>query len=443
MVEEKLDTYTYFMRPEPRDNLGPIRVIHDDFLNRKIKVRDVSIGMTRNAKQENRKTFQAYLEPFPHIRIATAKPLQGWYKGLHEPKNVRNRPCYTEALLTEPYGGSCSVGCTFCYINSGFRGYRGTGLVTVPLNYGEQLKKQLSKMYRGSAAYFTSFTDPFLPLERWYHNSQKGAQACVDIGLPIFFLSRLKYPTWAINLLRKNKYSYAQKSINTPDPKDWKKLSPGALPLQDHFKDITRLKNAGIYVSIQVNPVLPGITTNKQIVKLFRMLAEAGADHVIVKFAEAGYSWASTMEKRFIAKFGERGRSFAKLFTDNIGGQRSIQEEYRLRAHAIYRREADKCGLTYSVCYEYKYERDSSGIIISKTGISLGPELTTSAQCHGQRVPVYTRKDLKKKFRPIKVCPPSGCLYCSEKNVGEPLCGDTLLGNAQALKLADFRRPIK
>lgn len=433
--------YDYFMRPEPRDNLGPIEVIDDELTGRKIKVREVSIGMTRNAADENRKKVLAYLEPYPHMRINTAKPLQGWYKAKHEPKGVRPRPCFTEALLTEPYGGWCAVGCAFCYVNSGFRGYRGTGLITVPVNYGEQLRKQLRNVRRGAAVYFSSFTDPFLPLEDWYHNTEEAAKACVEVGLPIFFLSRLKYPRWAINLLKKSKYSYAQKSINTPDPADWRKLSPGALSLEEHMKDITRLKRCGVYVSIQCNPIIPGVTSNAQVRELFKMLSDAGADHVIVKFVEAGYSWAPTMAERIRKRFGpERGAAFADLFQENIGGQRTIVEEYRLRAHRQYASYAKRFGLTYATCYEYRYERNEQGTIIDKTGVSIGREFTTSDQCHGHRVPMFTRSGPDEQFKELEECPPSGCLYCADENEGEPRCGDALAGEAKAIQLVDLKK---
>lgn len=438
------ENYKYFMRPEPRENLGPIRIEYDELTGRRIKVRDVVIGMTRNAKPENRKTVTAYLEPYPHTRIDKAKPLQGWYKSLHEPNGVRPRPCFTEAVLTEPYGGWCAVGCAFCYVNSGFRGYRGTGLITVPINYGEQVREQLRKTRRGAAVYFSSFTDPFLPLEDWYHNTQEASEACVEVGLPIFYLSRLRYPDWAVDLLRENTHSYAQKSINTSNARDWQLLSPNALSLEEHFEDIARLRKAGIYVSIQVNPIVPGVTSHSDIVTLFRRLSEAGANHVIVKFVEAGYSWAPTMVERMRKRFGEeRGGAFDALFTDNIGGQRAVQEKYRLDAHKIYSRYAAKFGLTYATCYEYKYERNFAGEIIDKTGVSIGREYTTADQCHGQAVPVYYRNDEEEQFKPLSACPPSGCLYCASENEGQPRCGDDLAGEAKALKLVDLKKPIR
>lgn len=432
--------YQYFMRPEPRDNLGPIYEINDPYLG-KVKARNIRIGMVRNAKEEDKKEVIAYLHPYPHTRIDKAKPLQGWYKGLHVDEGVRNRPCFTEAILTEPYGGWCAVGCVFCYVNSGFRGYRGTGLITVPLDYASQIREQLSKIQRGAAGYFTSFTDPFLPLEQYYHNTQKAAEEFVKVGLPIFFLSRLKYPLWAINLLRKNKHSYAQKSINTPDPETWRRLSPGAMSLDEHMKDIRRLKNAGIYVSIQCNPIVAGVVTHKDVIELFRMLKHAGADHVIVKFVEAGYSWAPSMVERMKKRFGQRGLDFEALFQENIGGQKTIIEEYRLEGHKLYSKEAARLGLTYATCYEYRKERDKDGKVINATGISIGREYTTADQCHGHRVPVYEKSG--DKFIPLDVCPPSGCLYCASENNGEPRCGDTVAGEARALRLVDLKLPME
>ena len=437
------ERYNYFMRPEPFEDLGPIRIIKDEWLGPKTKVREMQVGMTRNAAAENKKQVTVYLQPFPHIRIDKAKPLQGWYKSLYEPPGVRNRPCFTDAILTEPYGGYCAVGCSFCYINSGVRGYRGTGLMTVPLNYGDQLKAQIAKMNRSAAGYFSSFTDPFTPLENYYHNTQQGAEAFVEQGLPVFFLSRLPYPKWAVEILKQNKYSYAQKSINTPSPEDWRLLSPGALSLQGHLEEIAMLRRNKIYVSIQCNPILPGITTHRQVCELFDKLKKAGANHVIVKFVEAGYSWAPEMVARNKKRFGlKRGTQFEKLFTQNIGGQKTVEEKYRLEGHRIYQAHATKLGLTYATCYEYRYESANAEGKVSKTGISIGREFTTADQCHGQRVPIFTRDSSDEMFREVEECPPSGCLYCAKENDGEARCGDELMGQAPALVFKDLKQPI-
>jgi DNA repair photolyase len=433
------DAYKFFMRPDPdmRDFLGPIEKVEDPLTGREMRRRPAKVAMIRNAPEDKMRETMVYLDPLPHIRLDKAKPLQGWYQPAQpESPRSRPRPCYTDAMLTEPYGGMCPVGCSFCYINAGFRGYRGTGLMTVPINYGEQVRAQLKRNKTGAAGYFSSFSDPFLALESFYHNTQGAAEAFDEVGLPVFFLSRLQYPGWALDLLQKNKYSYAQKSINTPDPEDWAKLSPGALPLLDHLDEIREMRRRGIYVSIQVNPIVPGIVNHDDVERLFEMLAEAGANHVIVKFVEAGFSWAPAMVERIAQRFGDnRAAGFRELFTQNIGGQKTVAEEYRLEGHRRYREKATKLGLTYSVCYEYR-------AVPGTAGVSIGREFMTSDQCHGQRVPMFSRLDTSVPFSEVELCPPSGCLTCSADNEGEPRCGNELLGSAKDMRTADYRQPV-
>lgn len=442
-MSDEQERYRYFMRPDPnqREFTSEPYQEADPLTGKEATVRLAKIGMVRNAKDVSKKEVRVYLAfngtpTTPHIRVTEAKPLQGWYQDKDNKKQgSRARPCFSEALLTEPYGGYCTVGCGFCYINSGVRGYRGSGLLTVPVDYGEQVRRQLSRFKTAAAGYFSSFVDPFLAVEGYYHNTQRAAEEFVRVGLPIFFLSRLHYPSWAIDLLRQNKYSYAQKSLNTGSDEDWERLSPGAPPLQEHIEELGNLRSLGIYTSVQVNPVIPGITDHDSIEVLFRRLAAVGNNHVIVKFVEAGYSWAGAMVERVRSRFGEeRAARFEKLFTQNqAGSQRSVAQEYRMEAHHRYRALATRLGMTYSVCYEYAR---------SETGWrSLGYELTTSEQCHGQRVPVFTREDTMHPFTEVGQCPPSGCLYC--EGPGAPAaCGSDRMGEARALRTPDFKQPV-
>lgn len=568
--------YRFFMRTDPdmRDILGPIETVDDPFLGRPMRTRQAKIAMMRGMKADRPVTV--YLDPTPHIRLDNAKPLLGWYGNAH-PKSPRERvrPCYSEAVLTEPYGGMCPVNCQFsllpgelietprgprpiediqegepvwgrskegscwaivtgrtnhwkdegyvelrlhdkrllrltadhpvysskrgawveagklsigeqlenlpslfsaktwsphptvesinrveggvqvydietttenfyhngilshnCYVNAGIRGYKGTGLMTVPLDYGGQVRKMLSKMRTATAGYWSSFTDPFQPLEDYYHNTQRSAEAFDELGLPVFFLSRRSYPGWAYDLLQRNKYSYMQKSVNVPDPDDWKKLSPGALSLMGHLDEIREARRRGIFVSIQVNPVIAGITTHEDVEQLFEMLAEAGANHVIVKFVEAGYAWAPAMVQRMTKAFGDnRAAAFRELFVQNIGGQKTIAEEYRMEGHRRYQKKATSLGLSYAVCFEFK-------AVPGTSGVSVGPEFMTSDQCHGRRVPMFTRLDTSVPFTEVEACPPSGCLTCSSDNGGAARCGNELLGAAKAMRTGDYREPV-
>jgi DNA repair photolyase len=431
---ETKEAYQHFMKNEPRRVLTPIEIDPETGF----RFQFWSIGMVRNAKEENRKRIKVFLDPSPHMLIEGSKPLQGWYKSKFEPKGVRPRPCCTDALLTSPFSGSCPVACRACYVDSGTRGYRSQGLTVVPNNYGEDVRRQLRKMQTAAAGYFSSFTEPFQELESIYHNTQNGAQAFVDEGLPVFFLSRMQYPGWAYDQIKKSPYSYAQMSINTSDVGDWRRLSPRALPLQGMLDQTRALHKAGIYVSIQVNPILAGITSNEQIHALIHKLAELGADHLIFKFVEISFSSKQSLIKIMKQTFGKRGDVFESLLTCNIGGQATIDESYRLNALDGFKRECAKAGVTMATCYEYAYKRDSSGRIVDRTGESVGLKYLTADQCHGHRVPLFTR--VNEHFQEVKECPPSGCLYCAEGSPGgEVPCGSEFYGSAPAWVLADLK----
>lgn len=431
------DAYRYFMRPDPnmREMLGPIERGFDEVTGREMRSRLAGVAMLRGS--DNLEERRIYLDPLPHIRQDAAKPLQGWYsnKSDRQARGKRERPCMTDALLTQPYGGHCNVNCGFCYIIAGGRGYRASSLVTVPIGYGAQVRKQLRSMNVGTAGYFSSFTDPFLPYEDWYHNTQEGAQAFTDAGLPVFFLSRLEYPGWAFDMLQKNKFSYMQKSINTPHQDDWERLSPAAAPLSLHFDQIREARRRGIYVSIQCNPIIAGIVTNEDIEHLIDLLAEAGANHVIFKFVEANHPWAAAMVGKMVKAFGDnRAAAFRELFVENSAGQqKTITEEYRREAHGRFMRKCQSVGMTSALCFEYTKK--------SGEWRSMGPEFLTADQCHGHRVPMHVRQG--EAFVPLGVCPPSGCLTCADTtDDGKGQCGSELLGQAKALRLPDLRKPF-
>lgn len=437
-AEAREQAYTFYMRNDPgsKELLGPIEVVDDPVTGREMRRRDARVAPIRGAKPESMRPMTVWLDPVPHIRLEKPKDLQGWYssKGDGAKPGQRERPCYTDAILTQPYGGWCSVGChSFCYVMAGHYGYRASGLTSVPIGYGDYVERTLRTMKIGQAGYFSSFTDPFMEIEDWYHNTQRGAEAFDRAGLPVFFLSRRAYPGWAFDLLTRNRYSYMQKSINTPDQDVWAMLSPGAASLDVHFEQIAEARRRGIYVSIQVNPVIPGLVNHEDIERLIELLAQAGANHVIVKFVESNHAWRRSMVDKMYTRFGaNRMGNFRELMSESQdGAQTTIQEDYRREGHERYSRAATRLGMTYATCYEYGRTADGKG------WRSIGGDYLTADQCHGHRVPTHI--SVGGTFQPLEVCPPSGCLTCADEHNG-PKCGSTLLGSAKALRLPDMRR---
>lgn len=387
----------------------------------------IPLAMLRGAEA---KPKPVYKKPMKHMVLDQSIPPRGWYKSKIESDRVRPRPCYSEALLTSPYLGYCPVGCSFCYINNGSRGYRATGLPTVDPDYPEKYHKQLKKMMVAGAGYMTSFSEAFHKLEDTYHITERLTAAFVEEGLPIFYCTRRLPMEFAVEALQVSPYSYCQFSINTSNPDDYRKLSPGSAKLDEMLKMIGRLSDLGVYTSIQCNPIHPGITSLEELKELVRILASVGTDHIIFKFVEQVMNARKVIVDRlFDRRFDpKKVEVFDKLFNQVIGGVYTIQQDVRIEWLEELLAETRLYGMTMSTCYEY-YENGLAGA-------NLAPYFTTSDQCHGRGVPIHYRPMAGEKFRPLPGCYRKGCLYCSE--YGTKSCRNEVLQEAKALEYKDL-----
>ena len=388
-----------------------------------------NLSMVRGGKG---KPFKVHLNPKRHIILDQNIPPRGWYKDKtpENIKRVRPRPCYTEATLTTPYGGYCPVGCNYCYVNNGTRGYRSTGLPTVDPNYPEKMAKRIKQLMVTGAFYITSFTEPFHPsLENKYHITQRLSDILVGEGLPFFYLSKRLPPDWAYDMLSHNPYSYMQWSINTANNDHWRRMAPGAPDLEDMYDAIYAMHDEGIYVSVQCNPIVAGITTLEDIVTLCEQVAEAGAQHIIFKFVEQVFNNRQVIIDRMNARKLPHVDTFNSLFSQTIGGVYTIQEDVRIEWLDVLLEETRKLGLTMSLCYEY-YDNGAAGG-------NLAPFYTTGDQCHGRGVPMYFRPEKGAPWEPLAGCYRKGCLYCQE--YGTHACRNEKLLEASALQYKDLR----
>ena len=345
-----------------------------------------------------------------------------------EPR-VRPRPCYTEALLTTPYGGYCPINCGHCYVNNGTRGYRATGLPVVHNKYPAAIRRQLANIMVSGAAYITSFSEPFHPLEEEYGITRDLSQVFVDAGLPLFYLSRMLPPDWALDMLQENPYSYMQWSVNTGNPDHYKRMCPGSFTIPQVLKRIREVSDRGIFVSIQCNPIMAGITTLKDLVNLVTLVSQAGGHHMIFKFVEQ----VSNNRKIIVQRMNERGlphvAEFDRLFNQVIGGVYTIQQDVRIEWLKVLLQETRDVDISMSLCYEYYTN--------GKAGANMAPWFTTSDQCHGRGVPVYYRPEPGEKFQPLEGCYRKGCLYCAD--FGTQACANEQLVQATALAYKDLR----
>lgn len=375
------------------------------------------------------KPVKVYKKPMKHVVNSSAPSPRGWYKNKVENARTRPRPCYTEALLTTPYGGFCHVGCRFCYVDNGTRGYRATGIPTVNPEYPDYMARSVAKMNVTGAAYMSSFAEPFQILEGHYHVTQRLTQVFLDNNVPIFYLSRLIPPQWAIDALLANPYSYMQWSVNTSNDEDYKKMSPGSYHIQDVLASVQNLTSQGIFCSFQCNPVLPGITTLEELVELINLGAQAGLKHIIFKFAEQVFNNRNLLIQRLKAGRLDGVDAFDGVFTQKIGGVYTVDQDIRVEWLNTLLEATRQAGITMSTCYEYYDDGDA--------GANLAPYFTTSDQCHGRGIPIHYRPEPGAPFQPLPGCYRKGCLYCADH--GTQACQNEQLLEARALEYKDLK----
>lgn len=317
-----------------------------------------------------------------------------------------------------------------CYVTHGTRGYRATGIATSNPDYPDLMAKCIQKMNVSGAFYISSFTEPFQHLEDTYHITQRLTEVIVGEELPLFYLTRLLPPDWAVDALLANPYSYMQWSINTSNDHHRRLMSPGIASYDAVFAKMHELSSRGIYISVQCNPILAGITTLDELVDLVRLVADAGGHHIIFKFAEQVYSNRKLLLERLSKSRLPNVDKFDKLLSQTIGGVYTIDQGVRLEWLRVLLEETRDYDITMSTCYEY-YDNKTQG------GANLAPWFTTSDQCHGRGVPIYYRPELGAQFKPLPGCYRKGCLWCKE--YGTRACGNEELLQAKALQYKDLR----
>lgn len=380
-----------------------------------------------------KKPYKVYSKPVKHLVLPDqTKQPQGWYKGKHVGSNVRSRTCYTEATLSAPYGGTCTVGCRYCYINDGVRGYQSSHVSTVDPSYPEKFAAHLGHMKISGAVYITPFTEPFGDLEPVYHNTERLTKVVAAEGLPLFYTTKRVPPQWAIEAIMQNPYSYIHFSLNTSNAKHYKAFSSGASDYHALLNAVRTISDMGIFVGIQVNPVHPGITSIEDLTTLIDECCSAGAKHFIVKFVEK----IMPTKKEFLNRLkaaraaGLSGyEEFGAKFTQVIGGVYTVEQATRLEYLDAILKHTRDIGVTMATCHEY-YDT-------GKQTLPLGPWYTTSDQCHGRGVPMFYRPEGKGAFEPLPGCYRKGCLWCEE--YGTKACGNDKLLRADALEYKDFR----
>ncbi|MCS7098427.1 MAG: hypothetical protein NZ922_05585 [Candidatus Methanomethyliaceae archaeon] len=366
------------------------------------------------------------------IRVVETRKnvVHGWYF----PYSSGRRECNSERILINPYNG-CSVNCPMCYTRS-YGGYfddwNREGIITVFKDIHKKLEEELSKLYYASCGYFSPTTDPFqYPVEDMYHLSELCMNVFLELDLPIEFITKngARVPDRIFRKMSEHKYGhcFCQYTILSLDEEISKILSPGASMPKEQLKAVRKSKDYGLYTVVRIDPIVPGINDSENMLsELIEAVKDNGADHIIASVCDLS---KQSMEKMLpIVENLRLKRLWQSLYVEKIGMSYHACLKYRRNIFSIIRKICKDNGLTFALCMEfYKLGKEYRG---------MNEEFMTSKVCEGKIVPMYFRRSLKEKFKPIPKCD-GDCLSCA-KSINYPHCDKPILAEAGSMTLRKY-----
>jgi DNA repair photolyase len=187
-----------------------------------------------------------------------------------------------------PYRG-CEFGCVYCYARSTHGFFESTSpddfesRIFVKRNAAERLTQRLRKRdLRGQTIAIGTATDPYQPAEKHFGVTRSLLEVFSGVeGLNLSLTTKSPLILQDLDLLAELDRKHAieiHMSITTVDRDLARKLDPAAPDPQARLRAVERLAEAGIAVTVNCMPVMPGINDSEaELSALFEAAAAAGA----------------------------------------------------------------------------------------------------------------------------------------------------------------------
>lgn len=184
-----------------------------------------------------------------------------------------------------PYRG-CFHGCAYCYARPTHE-YLGFGSgtdferkIVVKRRAPELLRAALSHpSWATEPIVFSGNTDCYQPLEATYRLTRGCLEVCADLRNPVHIITKAPLIERDLDVLcRLTEMGLAGVTVSVPfwDDDAARIIEPGVATPRRRMLTVRRLAEAGIDVSVNVAPVIPGLT-DRDIPKILEAAAEAGA----------------------------------------------------------------------------------------------------------------------------------------------------------------------
>ncbi len=210
-----------------------------------------------------------------------------------------------------PYRG-CYHGCAYCYARPSHE-YLGFGSgtdferkIVIKRRAPELLRAAFARRsWKGEAVVFSGNTDCYQPLEATYRLTRGCLEACADHGNSCHIITKAPLVERDLDVLtRLARDDLVGVTISVPffDEHMARVIEPGVATPARRLLAVQRLAQAGIRVSVNVAPVIPGLT-DRDIPRILEAAARAGASSAGMVMLRLPGSVAEVFEQRLRAGF--------------------------------------------------------------------------------------------------------------------------------------------
>jgi DNA repair photolyase len=262
-----------------------------------------------------------------------------------------------------PYRG-CEHGCIYCYARPTHE-YLGfsSGLdfetkIMVKPKLPELLREELSSpKWQPQVIALSGITDCYQPVERKLKITRRCLEVLLEFRNPVGVITKNFLITRDIDLLSELAKHHCVRtviSVTTLDTNLRKVMEPRTSPPQARLNAIRKLAEAGVPVSVNVAPIIPGLTDH-EIPAILKAAREAGAVSAGFTVVRLPYSNTTLFEKWLETHFPDRKEKVlnriramrgGKLYDAQWGKRMSGEGIFAEQIHAMFDVAVRKAGFT-------------------------------------------------------------------------------------------------
>ncbi len=227
-----------------------------------------------------------------------------------------------------PYRG-CAHACAYCYARPTHE-YLGFGAgtdfdtrIAVKLRAPELLRAAFERpSWRGETVAFSGATDPYQPLEAAYRLTRRCLEVCASYRNPVAVVTKAPLIERDLDLLRElHRVARVRVTVSLPflDPARARALEPWAAAPARRLLTVERLARAGVPVSVNVAPVIPGLN-DEEIPRVLAAASAAGARRAAWLLLRLPGSTREVFAQRLRAVLPERAERVLRGIRETRGG---------------------------------------------------------------------------------------------------------------------------